>query len=384
MPFNFDAPAPSWESRIDGRFTSLRGYAALTVVLAHYQTSDFPFDLPMYRFAGQFGLFLFFFLSAFLLSHSLFLAARTTHPVVALVKYATNRIFRIFPLLIAVVMFACWREVAFFPPGTRYTDAIVNALTLGVAPSILWTIPVELVFYGYLPVVLVACLWLASRRRGPQLLAAGFIIWCAAIAYAAHTSPAHPAWMTLGFHWYANSFVGGVGLYAILRNLTVQLPARTPLYLSLAPLVFLLAHPFFYASVVPGDFKLQTLTDPGAWSRFYNHIYPWAPIIVAAMFVELLSPAESALSRFLRLPVLKKIGDVSFGAYLTHMPVLLIIKAHFGAGQWQFFAALVATFAVAMLLHEIIEKPAISAGRAIGRAATRLPVHRLRVSILTK
>lgn len=61
----------TWRARVDERFTSLRGFAALTVVLAHYQYIGFVPGLPLFKFSGQLALMLFFFLSAFLLAHSL-------------------------------------------------------------------------------------------------------------------------------------------------------------------------------------------------------------------------------------------------------------------------------------------------------------------------
>jgi hypothetical protein len=60
-----------WRSRIDKRFTSLRGGAALIVMLAHYQYIGFMPALPAFKYSGQCGLMVFFFLSSFLLCHSL-------------------------------------------------------------------------------------------------------------------------------------------------------------------------------------------------------------------------------------------------------------------------------------------------------------------------
>ena len=71
MQFNTDENNPDWRSRIDKHFTSLRGYAALTVMLAHYQYIGFLPGVPVFKYSAQCGLMLFFFLSSFLLCHSL-------------------------------------------------------------------------------------------------------------------------------------------------------------------------------------------------------------------------------------------------------------------------------------------------------------------------
>ena len=62
---------PDWRSRIDKRFTSLRGFAALTVMLAHYQYIGFLPAAPVFKSSAQCGLMVFFFLSSFLLCHLL-------------------------------------------------------------------------------------------------------------------------------------------------------------------------------------------------------------------------------------------------------------------------------------------------------------------------
>jgi hypothetical protein len=71
MQFASEQNGQDWRSRIDKRFTSLRGFAALTVMLAHYQYIGLLPSLPVFKYSGQFGLILFFFLSSFLLCHSL-------------------------------------------------------------------------------------------------------------------------------------------------------------------------------------------------------------------------------------------------------------------------------------------------------------------------
>ncbi len=114
-----------WRSRIDKQFTSLRGAAALIVMLAHYQYTGFLPALPAFKYSGQCGLMVFFFLSSFLLSHSLASGPNwTARPRRSLFTYAINRIFRIFPLLSAVIALTCWNGSSFFPPSTAYWEAL--------------------------------------------------------------------------------------------------------------------------------------------------------------------------------------------------------------------------------------------------------------------
>ena len=111
----------NWRSRIDKRFTSLRGAAALIVMLAHYQLIGFLPAVPAFKYSGQCGLMVFFFLSSFLLCHSLASDPNwTARPHLCLVTYSINRIFRIFPLLCAVSALTYWNGASFFPSSTAY------------------------------------------------------------------------------------------------------------------------------------------------------------------------------------------------------------------------------------------------------------------------
>ena len=94
MPPSALSAGPAWKLRIDERFTALRGCAALTVMLAHYQYIGLLPALPVFKYSGQLAVMLFFFLSSFLLSHSLTNAwRRGTGSLRAVGHYAINRVF---------------------------------------------------------------------------------------------------------------------------------------------------------------------------------------------------------------------------------------------------------------------------------------------------
>ena len=121
-----------WRSRIDKRFTSLRGAAALIVMLAHYQYIRFLPALPAFKYSGQCGLMVFFFLSSFLLCHSLASDPNwAARPHLSVLTYSINRIFRIFPLLGVVIGLTYWNGSSFFLPSTTCWEALRLSLTLG-------------------------------------------------------------------------------------------------------------------------------------------------------------------------------------------------------------------------------------------------------------
>jgi peptidoglycan/LPS O-acetylase OafA/YrhL len=356
-----------WRSRIDKRFTSLRGAAALIVMLAHYQYAGFLPALPAFKYSGQCGLMVFFFLSSFLLSHSLASGPNwTARRRRSLFTYAINRTFRIFPLLCAVIALTCWNGSSFFPPSTGYWEALRSSATLGRAPGVLWTIPVELTFYLYLPFILALALPATRSRLGAAALAFAYLGWCVTIAVARHEgAPASP-WMTLGFHHYANSFVGGVVFYALIANGRIGFPRSAAWVAGIAPVAFVLAMPFCPFTLVRLDPSMAEMAAPGAWQSYYDAVFPFAPLVVGGIVYGLLHPVESILSRVMQLAPLRRSGELSFGVYLVHMPMIVLIGSRYGFGPLQFSASIAATFAAAAVLSALIEKPAIAFGRGLG------------------
>jgi peptidoglycan/LPS O-acetylase OafA/YrhL len=356
-----------WRTRLDKRFTSLRGGAALIVMLAHYQYIGFLPGVPVFKYSGQCGLMVFFFLSSFLLSHSIATDPNwIARPHLSLIPYSIDRIFRIFPLLCVAIALTFWNVSSFFPPSTAFWDALRLSATPGRAPGVLWTIPVELTFYVYLPFILALTLLATRSRLGASALASAYLAWCIAIALARHDgAPASP-WMTLWFHHYANSFVGGVLFYALIANGRIRFPSSASCIAALALLAFMLAMPFWWFTFFRHDPWMAEIAAPGAWQSYYDAVFPFAPLITGGIVYGLLYPSDSVLSRVMQSRFLRKTGELSFGVYLLHIPMITLIGSRYDVGPLQFSAAIAATFAAAAALSALVEKPAIAFGRELG------------------
>ena len=367
MQFNTDENNPDWRSRIDKRFTSLRGYAALTVMLAHYQYIGFLPGVPVFKYSAQCGLMLFFFLSSFLLCHSLASDPNwTARPHLSLMTYSINRIFRIFPSLAVIIALTYWNRSSFFSSSIPYLEALRLSMTLGKAPSVLWTIPVELVFYVYLPIVLALTLPATRSRFCAAALASAYLAWCAAIAFARHKGVPASLWMTLGFHHYANSFVGGVLFYALLANDRIRFPQSAALVARIAPLIFVLAYPFLYFAIIRRDYSMAELAAPAApGNPTMTSYFPSRPSSSAPLSTAFCIPRNLFVSRRANW-TLHRIGEVSFGVYLVHIPMIVLFGSRYGYGAAQFCASIAATFAAAAALSAVIEKPGIAFGRGLG------------------
>jgi len=172
--------------------------------------------------------------------------------------------------------------------------------------------------------------------------------------------------MTLGFHHYANSFVGGVLLYALIANGCIRFTPATAWVASVTPLAFLLATPFCQFALVRHDPLMAALAAPGAWQSYYDAIFPFAPLVVGGIVYGLLHPAQTLLSRVMEVALLRKTGELSFGVYLLHMPMIVLFGSRYGYGPLQFCAAIAATFGAAAQLSALIERPGIGLGRKLG------------------
>jgi peptidoglycan/LPS O-acetylase OafA/YrhL len=112
---------------------------------------------------------------------------------------------------------------------------------------------------------------------------------------------------------------------------------------------------------------MAELSRPGAWQSYYDAVFPFAPLVVGGVIYALMHPSDSALSRILRARLLRKTGELSFGVYLVHIPMLMAFGSWVGYGQWQYCASIAATFAAAAVLSVLIEKPGMAFGRDLGQ-----------------
>ena len=77
------------------------------------------------------------------------------------------------------------------------------------------------------------------------------------------------------------------------------------------------------------------------------------------MILACVTVPRSALARFLSIPPIVFVGRISYGLYLYHWPLFLVIDhAHTGlVGGWLLLVRLVATFTVATVSFICIEEP---------------------------
>ncbi|MFD2836472.1 acyltransferase family protein [Azotobacter vinelandii] len=143
----------------------IRGLACLIVLVMHGISFCWPEAFPLLRGGGKYGVWLFFVLSAFLLTLRL---QQRGFTAVSLLDYALGRILRILPLFTLACLLYYWAGM-----GIQNTDQLHAALTFEQGFIHLWTIPVEFKFYLLLPPLAWAGLCLKRRLGNAAILLAG-------------------------------------------------------------------------------------------------------------------------------------------------------------------------------------------------------------------
>ena len=134
----------------------LRGFACLIVLVVHTVALTFPFAMQYLHGCAKIGVWLFFVLSAFLLTYQL---EHRGFRFGSLIDYSAGRFLRIIPAFTIVVLL-----YSFF--GTANLDKwddVKSALLLQTGYAHLWTIPVEFKAYAVIPIFAAAFLALRSR-----------------------------------------------------------------------------------------------------------------------------------------------------------------------------------------------------------------------------
>jgi len=314
----------------------LRGIAAVSVLLFHwvlffpgfgrsllpYHVPGHPWLNPSLPFAlGWQGVTLFFVLSGYLLTSHL-LSQPVTWQMVRV--FYLRRALRIYPavwLQLVFLLLLGWGFPLVFVTLPWDKTLLNAALWINLPPlyapmlnDVWWTLPVELLFYASLPLLLVL-----RQHLGLGLVAA-FILaitfgWRAGVM-------AHYAGQNLAAHQYVLDALPGVlgsfgaGFMAAALQHRIQ-PRHGAWLLSLSAAVFLLLQTWLVSHIEiywQGGLLLMTWNTLLALSM--------SGVVLAVCHGE-----HGKLRQALSTRPMVVLGELSFGIYLWHYPVMTGIKA---------------------------------------------------------
>jgi len=327
------------------RLNTLRGLAAVIVAVSHYSMGSGLWRGLLRLDAGQFGVMIFFLLSAFLIAY---LYLETPPLPAAIKKYAVARIARVVPLFVLVVSLsyvAQRGDIAFLKQFAAYkiysARSLLSHLLLIHGDGALWTIPPEIQFY-----ILFVLVWLGRPRFFKWTLATLGLVLLVYIAAWTCLQPPPVLFVQI-------TFLGFPATFSII----------TVLPYFIAGLLF--GHLFHFwqppAWLRSHCFVLALLGFPFLCSRAYMGILWWSSGIFLGIslifFVIVFLVPDGNL--FLENKIGDKLGEISYSLYLLHGPMLAAMKKSklVTADVWGLALFLCFSVAVAFLSFTFFEAP---------------------------
>ncbi len=361
----------------------VRGVAVLLVVAYHLEV---PYSVR----GGSIGVTTFFVLSGFLITTLLLREANATGRV-GIRRFYARRALRLLPALAvfvaAVVVYALVTArsddtvpasfaVVFY--GANWVRAIRGFTTLGLFEHT-WSLSVEEQFYLLWPaVVLVAGVVAPRSRRAAVVLGASVAGIVASFVWRfALWNPADPsgaaARLYNGTDAAADQLLIGCALAALLVIGSDALRRRLGVacgWLAPAALAFLLWVAMFRpGGTTPSNTHLYLTWGQTAFSMA-------AAVIIAAA---VLAPA-ALISRALAVRPLVAVGRVSYGLYLWHYPVIVVIDERLTGvpDPVRWVTALAIACTITILSWVVVERPCLRLKRRFESGAS--PVSRSRMA----
>ncbi|MBA1288761.1 acyltransferase family protein [Pseudomonas japonica] len=316
----------------------IRGFACLLVLLAHGCGFFVPKIAPYFLGSGKLGVWLFFVLSAFLLTGKF---ERTGFNISALFSYGLGRVLRIIPLFVLVVL-VCYM---FGLAGINTREDFFNAVLFRKGYAHFWSIPVEFKFYLVLPLVAFFLTVIKKRFGHFHVLVAVIlvIIICQAI---------WPFWEIPGNDistgWYFSSFM--VGCYVVLYLKHYQKFMGGPF---VGVVVLALVSVMLLASYV-GNLLFDMPLNGWLGNKIFPVCIVWGAFIITG------ADGRGLVGRLMLLPILTRLGSWSFSVYLIHWPVYEFLSGrHSGSFVWLIvgvFCAILGGAALYVTVESSIER----------------------------
>lgn len=346
----------AYQPGLDG----LRALAVLGVMAYHA-------DLRWMR-GGYLGVDAFFVLSGFLIT-GLLLAEHREDGRISLGAFWARRARRLLPALLlvlaAVTAIAAINPEIFDPRTTRNDALAVLAYVANwrfvfsgagyfeqfAAPSPLlhaWSLSIEEQFYLLWPPTVAGLAALRSARREALPLALPLVLGAAsAVLMALLTGPGVDVSRAYyGTDARAQSLLVGAGLAVLLQRHPRPVAGRARLALEGGAIVAIAGLGWAWSTV------------DGTSPRLYRGGFLVLAVAVAVVIASATQPS-GVVRRALSMRPLQAVGRISYGLYLWHWPVFLVLTPT--RAGWDDPALLAsrfaATFALAYLSYELVERP---------------------------
>jgi peptidoglycan/LPS O-acetylase OafA/YrhL len=338
----------------------LRGLAVLAVLLFHA-------SVPGVR-GGHLGVSIFFTLSGFLIT-TLLVVERTTTGGVVLHRFWARRARRLVPaMILTFFLVAIVLKMSPVPPGSGvFGDAIAAAtwvanwrfIVTGASYADLfalpspfqhfWSLAVEEQFYVLFPLLLL----LVLGRRRPRLLLLGAVLAVLAVASTVQAGLLFSSAETSTRAYYGTDSRGAELLVGALLALLISTPTGPRALARRWNVVLQYAGG---AALLGLGAACAVLSQHDAY-LYYGGLLAIA-VLTATVIAAAVQPG-SLVGRVLSIRPLVELGLISYGAYLYHWPLFLLLDEEFtGLSPLPLLALrLGSTIGLAWLSYWMVEHP---------------------------
>jgi peptidoglycan/LPS O-acetylase OafA/YrhL len=323
----------------------LRGVAVLFVLFSH--SSNMGMHLaPFIRFEhiGKSGVYLFFILSAFLLDRQIFLKLNSGK---ANGKYWYNyimkRLVRIYPAyLIALILYTIKDHILYYfniKGSFIGLQPFVDHLLLIKGQGHFWSIPTEIKYYLFSPILMVLLFKLFKFRRiyvnfSMVLIISLSVFWEYKYGLAYMSVFRYLPIFLVGM-WIS---IFGVELADKISHSKLNILALVALF------IVFISMPFYFQYFFGLEF------DYRASYLFLPYALLWGVVLLALI-------KQSLISSFFEMKFLRFIGVISFSVYLYHQPLLILVdQLPFIPGSIKGIIAILLSLFVGAVAYLLVDK----------------------------
>jgi peptidoglycan/LPS O-acetylase OafA/YrhL len=347
----------------------MRGLAVLAVMLTHA-----IYGAPRLQ-GGSIGVDIFFVLSGFLITYLLVREYDHNSQQISFGKFYARRALRLGPALLALLLAVTIWGWVFFERESAQSNLNDALITLFYAanwarafeihpPQLLghaWSLSIEEQFYLLWPVILLLLLrGIRSRMRIVYLIGAGAIAsWMLRVWMAIDGASINRLYN--GLDTRADTLLVGCGLGVLLASNLIRDDARPAIAARLKPL----------APVSAAVFATIVLYANWQSPHMYYWLFAVVEVLVALLILQIFVADSSATKTFFSLRPLVWVGTISYGLYLWHYPIYVLLKGY-GMTHKGIVFGTVLTFSIAAVSYYAMEKPILRFKDRFVMSRTRL------------
>lgn len=313
------------------RADGIRGLACLIVLITHAVTIFFTEATKYLAGTGKIGVWLFFVLSAFLLTHKF---ETTGFGIGAVARYLLGRFLRIMPLFtLAVIVYRI-----FGTAGIETWHEALDCLYFRQGFAHLWTIPVEFKFYFLLPIFAFVLKYFKRKWGSKGIFLSFILLLCLHQLF-------WPYWLmqinSIETIWYLPCFGLGILLTLTLRNSTIFFSSRVENLIYCFIILSLI-----FITPGPRHFLLSSPFDNSLSNKFILVGSIWTLYIACTI------SGNGWAAKIMQMKLMRTLGHCSYSIYLFHWLVYVKLEKC----QINHFFAMPLAILLAILLGAAIYK----------------------------